>query len=160
MSDPDVVELRPDRFETFYRQHRDEVYRVLAVTLRDPDLAAESTDEAMARAFARWSSVRAGTNPKGWVYRVAYNYAIDRLRRRRREMRRPMEPPIWEPPTPRPDLTAAISRLSLDHRAVVVLRCLHDWSEADVAAALGIAPGTVKSRLSRALERLRQEVTQ
>ncbi|MEX1271035.1 MAG: sigma-70 region 4 domain-containing protein [Acidimicrobiia bacterium] len=51
-----------------------------------------------------------------------------------------------------------VNRLSLEQRAVVVLRVVNDWSERDVAAALGIPVGTVKSRLSRALEILRLEV--
>jgi RNA polymerase sigma-70 factor (ECF subfamily) len=51
-------------------------------------------------------------------------------------------------------MQAALDRLAVDQRAVVVLRYYLDWSEARTAAALGIAPGTVKSRLSRALDRL------
>lgn len=158
-TDNEPVDLRPRTFESFYALRRDEVYRVLAVSLRDPALAAEATDEAMTRAFSRWSSIQAGPNPTGWVYRVAFNYAMDHLRRQRRRVRGIDEPAVWEPSTPRPDLTAALSRLSVDHRAVVVLRCIYDWSEAEVAVALGVPLGTVKSRLSRALDRLRQEVT-
>lgn len=158
MADPELVELRPSTFEAFYRRHHHEIYRVLAVALRDHHLAAEATDEAMARAFQHWRSVAGGSNPPGWVYRVAYNYAIDRLRRRRR--RTPaVDPVVWQPEASRPDLTAALSRLPVEQRAVVVMRCMYDWSEAQVAEALGIAAGTVKSRLARALEHLRREVS-
>ena len=76
--------LRPTDFEDFYRLSWSLVYRPLAATLGDADLACESTDEAMARAFARWDTVRNTGNPEGWVYRVAYRWALDRLRRRRR----------------------------------------------------------------------------
>jgi RNA polymerase sigma-70 factor (ECF subfamily) len=48
--------------------------------------------------------------------------------------------------------------LPVEQRAVVVLRVVHDWSEDDVAYALDIPVGTVKSRLSRALQSLRREV--
>ena len=55
-------------------------------------------------------------------------------------------------------LWAALGRLSPPHRAVVVLRLVEDLSEEEAATMLGIAPGTVKSRLSRALDHLRRLV--
>lgn len=154
-------QLRPEGFEGFYRNRWDELYRALAVTLRDPDLAREAVDEAMVRAFERWRQVRKASNPSGWVYRVALNWAIDQLRRRERESRRQVSPPFgapWIPAVPEPELSAALGRLAVKHRAVVVLRVVLDWSEQDVASTLGIPVGTVKSRLSRALESLRQEL--
>ncbi|MEZ5226726.1 MAG: sigma factor-like helix-turn-helix DNA-binding protein [Acidimicrobiales bacterium] len=57
------------------------------------------------------------------------------------------------------DLARAITRLSDDHRAVVVLRFYRDWSVEETADALDIAPGTVKSRLSRALDQLQHHLT-
>jgi RNA polymerase sigma-70 factor (ECF subfamily) len=144
-------------FEVFYADRSDEVYRALAVTLRNSELAREATDEAMVRAYSRWSKVRRLNNPSGWVYRVAYNWALDRLRR--------SEPPLAgfvggsvDDPLPRPDLARALDALSVEQRAVVVLRVVHDWSEAEVAYALNVPVGTVKSRLSRALQILRNEV--
>ena len=53
-----------------------------------------------------------------------------------------------------PAISRALGELSVDHRAVVVCRLLLAWSEADTAAALRIRPGTVKSRLHRALAQL------
>jgi RNA polymerase sigma-70 factor (ECF subfamily) len=144
-------------FEVFYADRSDEVYRTLAVTLRNSELAREATDEAMVRAYSRWSKVKRFSNPSGWVYRVAYNWALDRLRHG--------ETPIGDfadrsvdDPLPRPDLARALDSLPVEHRAVVVLRVVHDWSEEDVAYALDIPVGTVKSRLSRALQTLRTEV--
>jgi RNA polymerase sigma-70 factor (ECF subfamily) len=51
-------------------------------------------------------------------------------------------------------LVAALRQLSLDHRTVIVGKFYLDWSEAQLASALDVAPGTVKSRLSRALAQL------
>jgi RNA polymerase sigma-70 factor (ECF subfamily) len=59
---------------------------------------------------------------------------------------------------PDPTVSQALGRLSVEQRAVVVLRVVHDWSERDTAFALGVPVGTVKSRLSRALERLREDL--
>jgi DNA-directed RNA polymerase specialized sigma24 family protein len=144
-------------FELFYAERRDEVYRTLAVSLRNAELAREATDEAMARAYSRWGKVSRLTNPSGWVYRVAYNWALDRLRRAVPPVER-HAPLGSDDPLPRPDLERALDSLSVDQRAVVVLRVVHDWSEDDVAYALGVPVGTVKSRLSRALQTLRTEV--
>lgn len=153
--------LRPTRFEEFYRVAWEEVYRPLAATLRDADLAAEAVDEAMVRCFVRWSTVAEMENREGWVYRVAYRYGVDRLRRRQAERRllprllsRQVQSDRWVEPA----LGGALDRLPVDQRAVVVLAYTFDWSHQEIAAALGIRPGTVKSRLSRALQRLREEI--
>ena len=61
---------------------------------------------------------------------------------------------VW-PTTPTDEaLVRALRQLSVDHRTVVVGRYYLDWSEEQLATALDIAPGTVKSRLSRALTHL------
>jgi len=155
-----VIELQPQSFEEFYRRSWSDVYRPLALTLRDPDLACESTDEAMARAFKHWRSVRTASNPTGWVYRVALNWAIDRKRKLQKEiLRTPPERGVWMPQVVDVDLFEHLSSLSVPQRAVVVLRVLHDWSEADTAEALGVPVGTVKSRLNRALSALARRMS-
>jgi RNA polymerase sigma-70 factor (ECF subfamily) len=150
-------------FEGFYRAQWDLVYRPLVVTIRDPHLAREAVDEAMARAFQHWPQVCGYRNQAGWVYRVAYNWAVSNLRKRRRDEDRHaalVTDRVWEPIGGSDiDLSAALLGLPLSQRAVVVLRFLMDWSEREVADALGVSLGTVKSRLHRALRRLRKELT-
>ena len=100
-------------------------------------------------------------NPDGWVYRVAYRWSIDRLRRQGRERRllhRLVDAPTGEPVPVEPGLDSALGSLPLEQRAVVVLSCAFDWSETQISEALGVRPGTVKSRLHRGLGRLRQEM--
>lgn len=149
-----------DGFDQFYRDNWDAIYRTVALTIRDADLAREAVDEAMVRALANWRQLRSGANPSGWVYRTAFNWAVDQIRRRNRDSQRQRlnRDAHWDPDTSRPDLTEKINRLTFDQRAVLVLRVVNDWSEEDVANALDIPVGTVKSRLSRALEVLRLEV--
>ena len=146
-------------FEEFYRAGRDRIYRALALTLRDVDLAVEAADEGFTRAFERWARVRRYENPGDWVYRVGLNWALSRLRRRTRETASRVPHPatvVVDPPDP--ELLKAVAGLSVKLRAVVVLRIWADWSTADVARALRVPPGTVKSRLSRALARLAQDL--
>ena len=130
--------------------------RALALTLGDTGLGVEATDEAMTRAYQRWSQVSAYDNPAGWVYRVGLNWARSRRRKWVREVFRSESPDREAPPAPEvdPALDEALAALPVEQRSVVVLRYLLDWSEFQTAEALEIAPGTVKSRLSRALDRL------
>lgn len=150
------TQLRFASFEVFYASDRAPVGRALALTIRDDDLAREAVDEAMARAYQRWPHVSQLENPGGWVYRVGLNWSRSVVRRRRRT------PPIWitrpadvaPTATSDPSIDRALDRLSVDQRAVVVCRLLLGLSELQTADTLGIRPGTVKSRLARALERL------
>jgi DNA-directed RNA polymerase specialized sigma24 family protein len=143
-------------FEEFYREQRAPIARALAVTLRDTQLAAEAVDEAMARAYQRWTRVQALDNPGGWVYRVGLNWSRSILRRALRPA------PVWVTSgsviTDRggldPAIDRALAQLSIEQRAVVVCRLLIGYSEAQTAVALGLRVGTVKSRLARATARL------
>ncbi|HUO46295.1 MAG TPA: sigma-70 family RNA polymerase sigma factor [Acidimicrobiia bacterium] len=152
-----IIRLHHDTFDNFYTTNRTPVLRALALTLGDRDLAADATDEAMARAFQHWKSVQGFDNQAGWVYRVGLNWARSRLRKRRREILTDVMPTSSvEVQINDPDLDRAVKELPLDTRAVVVLRHYLDWSTDEVARALGIRPGTVKSRLHRAINDLRQ----
>jgi DNA-directed RNA polymerase specialized sigma24 family protein len=157
----EAVEAEP--FEAFYRANVDRVYRALVVTLGDPQLAREATDEAMTRTYANWTRVRGLDNPGGWVYRVGLNWATSWWRKRRRERALSKAVPGWFVAPPDPAATAAgqaLAELALPYRAVVVCRILLDMSTAETAALLGVAEGTVKSRLARALAALRAALTE
>lgn len=143
-------------FEDFWRAQRTPLARALALTLGDIQLAAEATDEAMARAFQHWSRVSTLDSPMGWTYRVGLNWSRSVLRRLHRR------PPQWlaQPNTQHdvapldPSVVTALQRLSSAQRSVVVCRLLLNLSEQQTAALLHIRPGTVKSRLARATTHL------
>lgn len=137
-------------FEEFYARSRPNIARALSLALGEVDLAAEATDEAMARAYERWPTVQRLDRPEGWVYRVAMNWALSWLRRHRRSHHRLYEPGAEGPAVSDPDIHAALAELDVKHRTVIVCRHLLGWSVAETAAALKIREGTVKSRLHRA----------
>ena len=151
----EVVAAILPNFVDFYRDERDPVARAVAMTIGDLVLAKEAVDEAMTRAYARWSTVQTLDNPGGWVYRVALNWSRSVTRRVRRPQRAPRQA-SWsaEPSAPEPTVAAALASLSHDQRAVIVCRHLLGWSEQQTADALNIRPGTVKSRSSRAIQSL------
>ena len=150
---PAGAEAPPD-FDDFYVQHLDQLYRALSLALGNPDLAHEAVDEAMARALQRWAAVGAYQSPAGWVYRVAINWARSRFKARKREVLTDRWHATAVEHSSHPDLHRALDQLSTNARSVVVLRYFLGWSTDEVSEALDIAPGTVKSRLSRALDQL------
>jgi RNA polymerase sigma-70 factor (ECF subfamily) len=145
-------------FETFYRLSRPKVYRAVALALGNSDLALDATDEAMARAAARWHDVGVYDNPSGWVYRVAVNWARSRLRRLTRERGALEFEPGYEQELPDPELVDAVMSLPLSYRSVIVARFFLDLSVSQTADALQIPQGTVKTRTHRALAKLRRMV--
>ncbi|MBA2952281.1 SigE family RNA polymerase sigma factor [Nocardioides sp. MAH-18] len=132
----------------------------------DHHLAEDLAQTALARTYASWQRVRRA-DALAYARKVMVNANIDRLRRRRAtevggaaaESRLAREPVAdvgsEELASDRDAIVRLLGRLTDRERRVVVLRHYFDLSEAQVARELGIAPGTVKSALSRALGKLR-----
>ena len=147
-----------EAFAVFYRDHYANVARALSYTLGDVDLGREATDEAMARAYARWAKIRDYESPAGWIYRVGLNWAYSTRRRVLRSLPFIEHAAATEPPVSDPAIADALRRLDVKLRSVVVCRLLLDWSVDETADALRIKPGTVKSRLHRALATLERSL--
>lgn len=148
-------------FDDFYVATRTDVAKALTLALRDRSLAEEATDEAMTRAYASWGKVGSMDNPKGWVYRVALNWATSVLRRRTRFSKlKVVQATEVVDDLPEFELSAAVADLPIDQRSVVICRFYLDWSVQETAQALGVRPGTVQSRLHRALKRLEANLDQ
>ena len=152
-----------DSFEAFFAAQHDRVARSLALAIGDEHLGRDAAAEGFTRALQRWRKVSRYDNPTGWVYRVGLNWARSRARKTRRELAPDVVGEAADPratfPEVDPRLIPALRTLSDDHRAVVVGRFYLDMSEAELAEALGVRPGTIKSRLSRALAHLSEMLT-
>lgn len=149
------VDAQPD-FVAFYDSSYRRLAAALSSTLGDRDLGREAADEGMARAYAHWNAVSGYDNPAGWVYRVGLNWALSLKRKLAR--RRTLPPPDHHHDRlpADPQIAEALAKLDVRLRSVVVCRILLDWSTEETADALAIKPGTVKSRLHRALTRLQE----
>lgn len=118
--------------------------------------AEEIAQDAFVQALRHWPRIRKYDDPTAWLHQVATRLAISRGRRgqvARRVLRglgARTEDAMDDSPDDRLDLDAALARLPVDHRAVLLLHHVQDLSIAEVARTLGIPEGTVKSRLARA----------
>jgi RNA polymerase sigma factor (sigma-70 family) len=154
-------------FAEFYRQSRDDCLRTVLVSVGDRDTAQDLVDEAFARACASWRTVSRHPAPKAWVIRTALNASISRWRRSHREVSVPDPGLVAEVPAAGgaadsavdPRVMAALMRLPVRQRQVVALRLFLDLDTKRTAEVLGIAPGTVKEHLARAMASLRGDLT-
>jgi RNA polymerase sigma-70 factor (ECF subfamily) len=157
------------------RDHQEIAFRVAFLITRSAPDAEDVTQEAFLKAWRALDRFRTGAPFRPWLLAIVANEARNRVRsnRRRREtptqepsavLAAPTIDPIDPDPTPedrvlatddRRRLLAALDLLREEDRLVIGARYLLELSEAETAEALGLARGTVKSRLSRAMTRLR-----
>jgi RNA polymerase sigma-70 factor (sigma-E family) len=165
-----VAGVRPKRaddehgFEAFFRAVFPKAVAVARRVTGEHAAAEDAAIEAMAKAHLRWQRIGPAPWRERWVLRVAVNEAIRRLPRAtagaRDDVPRTEEPDPAEKVVLRQALSAALQRLPRRQREVLVLRYLVGLSETQVAEALDISYGTVKTHLRRGLAGLRKDVDQ
>ena len=151
-TDPD------DGFEEAFDELFPRAVRLATRLLGDRAAAEDVAAEAMARAYARWPKVSTLPYRDGWLLKVATNLAIDRLRRRPPEITPAPEGDFEEGVELRLALNAALLTLAPRQRQAVALRYLGGLSDREVALALGISLGSVKTHIHRGLNGLRDRM--
>lgn len=154
-----VVSDMTDVTELFDREY-ERLVRSLGVAF-GAEAAADAVQEAFIEADHNWSRVATLDQPAAWVRRVAINRLLNgkRNRKRRREILATVRPVAdAELTDDLLDLRRAIADLPVKMRAAVCLHYLADLPVDEVAAALDVAPGTVKSNLHDARRRLREQL--
>jgi RNA polymerase sigma-70 factor (ECF subfamily) len=150
-------------------RYREVAFRTAWLITRSSADAEDAAQEAFVKAYYALDRFRLGESFRPWILRIVANEARNRKRsagRRERLALRLAEDRGAGDAAPSPEAAAierevrqglveALDSLSERDRLVVACRYLLELSEAETAAALGVRPGTVKSRLSRALGRLR-----
>ena len=138
------------------------LYRTAYLLLGDHQLAEDLVQTALAKTYASWGKVREADAARGYARVVLANTAASWFRRRswRNELPSAQLPDgvTDTEPSDRPAVLAALGTLPPRQRAVVVLRFFDDLSVREVADALGISEGTVKSQTSAALDKLRRQL--
>ena len=153
-------------------RYREVAFRTAWLITRSTADAEDAAQEAFVKAYYALGRFRAGEAFRPWILRIVANEAKNRRRSAGRRERLALRVagergPGGAAPSPetaaveverREDLLAALDHLPERDRLVVAYRYLLELSEAETAEALGVRPGTVRSRLSRALGKLRTEM--
>lgn len=163
-------------YNTLVLHYQDLAYNVAYRIMGEGDSAADATQEAFISAYRALDSFRGGSF-KSWLMRIVTNACYDELRRRKRRPQAALEALYVEDESPEPGasfttevenpeayalrmdlqeaIIACLQDLPEDQRTVTVMCDIEGFSYDEIADAVGVALGTVKSRLSRARSKLR-----
>ena len=166
-----------DAFNTLILHYQDSVFNTALRILGNEDQAADAAPDAFISAFKSITSFRGGSF-KAWLMRTVTNACYDELRRKKRRPTTPLEPdtddgeemdsPRWlADPSMTPDQQAeadelehaiqhCLDNLPLEFKTVVVMADVQGMDYTEVASAVRVPLGTIKSRLARARLRLRE----
>jgi RNA polymerase sigma-70 factor (ECF subfamily) len=174
LEDAELVELAKHgdvrAYGELVERYREVAFRTAYLVARNASDAEDAAQEAFVKAYYALARFRSGEPFHPWILRIVTNEAKNRRRSAGRRDRLALRMAERRGPgdaAPSPDaaavlhdsramLLAALETLPERDRLVIAYRYLLDLSEADTATTLGVRPGTVKSRLSRALARLRE----
>lgn len=156
-----------DAFRQLVETYQTPAYR-LAARMCGPDGAEDVTQEAFLAAWRGLPQFRGDCRFSTWLYRLVSNAAIDCLRREKKhrdtgdvdDLELPDGGPSPQEQAERSDtrdaVRRALDRLSPEHRQVLLLRFMQELDYGEIARALNVSEGTVKSRINRAKSKLRE----
>ena len=159
-------------WETIVRGYQGLAFRTAYLLSGNAADAEEAVQDGFVKAYRALGRFRRGAPLRPWLLRIVSNEARNRRRSAGRREALALRVAVADRPgdaVPSPEaaavaredaevLTGALGRLEERDRLVIAYRYLFDLSEAEMAAALDVRPGTVKSRLSRAMVKLRREL--
>ena len=152
--------------EELFARHQTEIYAYLTRMLRDPELAADLTQDAFVKAYRAYETLEDPEHARAWLYQIAHRVALDELRRRRivrflpwtgesRGSSPSAEHLVMETRLSG-ELQRALDRIPERQRAALLLAEVHDLTGLELAAALGVSHVAARALLTRARESLRQ----
>lgn len=151
------TEEQRERFVALVMEHSHSMYRAARALLPGDADAQDAVGEAVLLAWQSFERLRRPEAARGWLLKITVSCAYSHLRRQSRVVY--LEQPEGAAPEgsgEAENLWEAVLRLPEDQRLAVTLDYYEDMPVAQIARTLGIPQGTVKSRLSRGRERLRQ----
>lgn len=152
-----------------YDAHVDRVYRLAWRMAGDETLARDFTQDTFIRAFQRLADFRADSSLATWLHSIAVSVILNGLKKVRRihgrEIGGDTLPDVMvgtreSEPDLKLRMRAAIDGLPEGYRTVFVMHDVEGFTHEEIAAALGIQPGTSKAQLSRARAKLRVELSE
>ena len=149
----------PYDLELIFRRHWPAAHRAAYLVVHDSVAAEDIAQESFLAAIRNLDRFDRRRPFGPWLHRIVVNRAIDWARAR--SLRRELDvEAVAEPAAPEPErveeLTRVLTELGPEHRAVIVLRYLLEYTPGEIAELLGLPRGTVNSRLRRGLDRLEE----
>lgn len=154
--------------EELFQKHHGEIYAYLARMLRDPELAADLTQDAFIKAYRAHDTLEDPAHARAWLYQIAHRVALDEIRRRKIVRFLPWTGESYgSAPSAEhlamsgrlsSDLQRALARIPERQRAALLLAELHDLSGLELATALGVSHVAARALLTRARDSLRREL--
>ena len=145
-----------------YEEHAPRLLAVIHAVVQDADAASDVLHDSFLKAFAGIASFRGDSQFSTWLHRLAVNEALQHLRRRKR-MPVPLPDGVTAATLNGPDtsddvesLQAAMASLSPEYRLILLMKYRDGLDYAQIADQLGVASGTVASRLNRARAELKE----
>jgi RNA polymerase sigma-70 factor (ECF subfamily) len=160
----DAVAGDEGAFEALIAPLAEPAYRLALSMLSDPEEAADAVQEASIRAWRKLHQVRPGLPVRPWFLAIVANRCRSVRRSHWFSMPRVAGPAeIVDPPDDGPlsalEVRLALATLGREDRAALFLRYYLDLPQDEIATVLGISVAAARSRVSRAVQRLRQELT-
>ena len=158
------MNLPADSSAALVERHRPEILRYLVRLLGDQDDAQDTCQDVFLRAHRAFGRLRADSNPRAWLYRIATNSAVNTARRRARRVARAADADCdgfagtSSSPEDREELRAvvrAVEALPPRQRAALVLRRFHGLGYAEIAASVGGTEASARANVYQAVKRLR-----
>jgi RNA polymerase sigma-70 factor, ECF subfamily len=156
--------------EGLFAQHQREIYAYLVRMLRDPELAADLTQDAFIRAYRAHADLEDVAKARAWLYQIAHRVALDEIRRRKiiRFVPWTGESRGSSPSAERlvldaklsGDLERALRRIPERQRSALLLAEVHEMTGLELAAALGTSHIAARALLTRARESLRRALAE
>ena len=155
-------------FNSLMGMHERRMYAVALRMCGNAEDAQDCLQEAMLRVYRAISGFKGQSSFSTWLYRITMNTCLDELRKRKNRPSTSLDGLVDAGETPerhtlrrevRQTLQAMISELPEDMRAAVVLRDIQGYSYDEIAEMLDTNVGTIKSRISRGRERLREKIS-
>jgi RNA polymerase sigma-70 factor (ECF subfamily) len=144
--------------ELLFREHWPRAYRAAYLVSGDAAAAEDIAQEAFLAAVRNLDRFDRRRPFGPWLHRIVVNRAIDFTRARKLRAEVELGDYVAAPPEPEHDgrVLAGIEGLSPEHRAVIVLRYVLEYTPGEIASLLDLPRGTVNSRLRRGLDRMKE----
>nr|WP_282446113.1 sigma-70 family RNA polymerase sigma factor [Paenibacillus silvae] len=148
-----------EAFAALMEMHQSRLYRIAYAYLHNEGDALEAIQESTYRAYRNLKKLKEPAYFGTWLIRILLNYCADERKHKHRfhPVSAVQETGRWDRPED-PDLAAAVSALEPDYKQIIILSYFEGFSLTEVADILDIPAGTVKSRLHRALGKLRDQL--